>query len=65
MSFFSSNPFYDMLERATSENIPGAEEDIVLNLDIADLIKSKKIKADEAVNAMKKNLTIVIQMFNY
>jgi len=56
MSFFSSNPFYDMLERATSENIPGAEEDIVLNLDIADLIKSKKIKADEAVNAMKKKL---------
>eukprot|EP00833_Pecoramyces_ruminatium_P011057 jgi/Orpsp1_1/1185089/evm.model.c7180000092250.1 len=56
MSFFSNNPFYDMLEKATSENIPGNEVDIALNLDIADLIKSKKISAADAVNAIKKKL---------
>jgi len=56
MSFFSSNPFYEMLDKATSENIPGAEEDMSLNLDIADLIKSKKINAADAVNAFKKKL---------
>jgi len=56
MAFFSSNPFYEMLDKATSENIPGAESDISLNLDIADLIKSKKIGAAEAVNAIKKKL---------
>ncbi|ORX44814.1 hypothetical protein BCR36DRAFT_333866 [Piromyces finnis] len=56
MSFFSKNPFYDMLEKATSENIPGAEEDVALNLDIADIIKSKKISAIDAVNALKKKL---------
>jgi len=44
------------IERATSENIPGAVEDMSLNLDIADLIKSKKINAADAVNAFKKKL---------
>jgi growth factor-regulated tyrosine kinase substrate len=44
------------VEKATSEFMPSGEENLGLQLDISDDIRSKKISAKEAVQAMKKRL---------
>ncbi|KAJ3077040.1 Vacuolar protein-sorting-associated protein 27 [Podochytrium sp. JEL0797] len=54
--FFGSNPFDDLVERATSENLPLGEVDIALNLDIADKIKSKQVPPKQAALAIKRRL---------
>ncbi|ORY00573.1 ubiquitin binding protein [Basidiobolus meristosporus CBS 931.73] len=43
-------------EKATSETIPNGEENITLNFDICDKIKSKKVSAKDAVRALIKRL---------
>jgi growth factor-regulated tyrosine kinase substrate len=44
------------LEKATSELLPGGQEDLVLNLDISDQIRSKKINAKDAMRSFKRRL---------
>jgi growth factor-regulated tyrosine kinase substrate len=44
------------IEKATSELLPGGQEDLVLNLDISDQIRSKKINAKDAMHSFKRRL---------
>ncbi|KAK9720179.1 Vacuolar protein-sorting-associated protein 27, partial [Basidiobolus ranarum] len=54
--FFGTNPLDELVEKATSEAIPNGEEDIALNFDICDKIKSKKVPAKDAVRSLTKRL---------
>ncbi|KAI9343609.1 hypothetical protein BDR26DRAFT_917580 [Obelidium mucronatum] len=54
--FFGANPFDELVEKATSENLPLGSEDMFLNLDIADKIKSKQTPAKYAAAAIKRRL---------
>ncbi|KAJ3198883.1 Vacuolar protein-sorting-associated protein 27 [Entophlyctis luteolus] len=53
---FAANPFDDLVEKATSENLPVGNEDLFVNLDLADKIKSKQIGARYAVLTIKRRL---------
>ncbi|KAI8097589.1 uncharacterized protein BX664DRAFT_326751 [Halteromyces radiatus] len=46
----------ERIEKATSEFIPSGQENLGLQLDISDQIRSKKVNAKEAMQAMKKRL---------
>ncbi|KAI8344290.1 hypothetical protein BC941DRAFT_408256 [Chlamydoabsidia padenii] len=46
----------ERIEKATSEFMPSGEENLGLQLDISDDIRSKKISAKDAMQAMKKRL---------
>ncbi|KAI9363044.1 vacuolar protein sorting-associated protein 27 [Zopfochytrium polystomum] len=56
MSFLFNNPFDDIVEKATSENIPIGSDDIFTNLEIADKIKSKEVPPKEAVRSLKRRI---------
>ncbi|KAI9478401.1 MAG: hypothetical protein EXX96DRAFT_570748 [Benjaminiella poitrasii] len=56
MSWWGQNPFDEIVEKATSELLPGGQEDIVLNLEISDQIRSKKVNAKDAMRSIKKRL---------
>ncbi|KAK6094446.1 Vacuolar protein-sorting-associated protein 27 [Batrachochytrium dendrobatidis] len=51
-----SNPFEDLVDKATSENLPVGTDDIVSNLDIADKIKSKEVSAKTAIQSFKRRI---------
>ncbi len=55
-SGWSSDPFNELVEKATSELLPQGQEDIALNLDICDKIKAKDVPAKTAMQAIKKRL---------
>lgn len=44
------------IEKATSEMIPNAVEDLALNLDICDRIRSKQVSPKEAMRAIKRRV---------
>lgn len=44
------------IEKATSELLPAGQENLVLNLDISDQIRSKKINAKDAMRSFKRRL---------
>lgn len=44
------------IEKATSEFIPAAQEDLALNLEITDLIKSKRVGPKEALRLLRSRL---------
>ncbi|ORZ21382.1 hypothetical protein BCR42DRAFT_407451 [Absidia repens] len=46
----------ERIEKATSEFMPSGQENLALQLDISDDIRSKKVNAKEAMQAMKKRL---------
>ena len=46
-----------IVEKATSENIPFGQEDLVLNLYVCDLIKGKQVNVKDAVKALRRRIT--------
>jgi hypothetical protein len=44
------------VDKATSELIPKDHDDITLNLDISDQIRSKKVNAKDAMRALKRRV---------
>lgn len=46
-----------ILERATSEYIPAAQEDLALNLEITDVIKSKRVAPKDCLRLIIARLT--------
>lgn len=45
------------LEKATSEYIPAAQEDLALNLEVTDIIKSKRVTPKDALRLLLGRLT--------
>ncbi|KAH8557095.1 hypothetical protein BGW37DRAFT_417244, partial [Umbelopsis sp. PMI_123] len=57
MSFWwGQSPFDELVERATSELLPAGQENLALNLEIADQIRGKKINAKEAMRSLKARM---------
>ncbi|KAI8639363.1 hypothetical protein BD408DRAFT_421487 [Parasitella parasitica] len=56
MSWWGQSPFDELVEKATSELLPGGQEDLVLNLEISDQIRSKKFNAKDAMRSFKRRL---------
>lgn len=52
----SVRPSRICLERATSEYIPGAQENLALNLEISDLIKGKQVGCRDAMRSIRRRL---------
>ncbi|KAJ2963665.1 hypothetical protein NQZ79_g1447 [Umbelopsis isabellina] len=58
MSFWwGQSPFDESVERATSELLPAGQENLALNLEIADQIRGKKINAKDAMRSLKTRLS--------
>lgn len=57
MSWWAARPPIEIqIEQATSEAIPSGEQDLALNLDISDGVRSKAFSASETLAALKRRL---------
>ncbi|KAI8363505.1 hypothetical protein B0O80DRAFT_378731 [Mortierella sp. GBAus27b] len=52
-----ASPIDDLVDRATSENLPAGSEDLALNLEICDQIRSKQVSPKDAVKALKRRIS--------
>lgn len=55
-SVFSTNPFDTLVDEATSELIPNAQEDLVKNFEICDSIRGRAIPPSTALKSIKRRL---------
>lgn len=55
MSWFNKPPV-QLIDEATAESIPPGEQNLALNLDLCDMVRSKRIPPEQAVKAIKKRL---------
>lgn len=49
-------PLHKLLEQATSELLPAGQENLALNLEIADQIRGKKVNPKDAMRSLKARL---------
>lgn len=55
-SVFSGSPFDALVDEATSELLPGAQEDLVKNMEICDAIKGRAVPCSTAARALRRRL---------
>ncbi|KAK0549019.1 Vacuolar protein-sorting-associated protein 27 [Tilletia horrida] len=53
---WGSDPFAELVEKATSELLPPNHEDVALNLEICDQIRAKQVQPKHAMQTIKKRL---------
>jgi growth factor-regulated tyrosine kinase substrate len=53
---WGSDPFGELVEKATSELLPAGQEDIALNLEICDQVRAKTVPAKQAMQTLKRRL---------
>ncbi|PWN27774.1 ubiquitin binding protein [Jaminaea rosea] len=56
-SWWGSDPFVDLVAKATSELLPAGQEDIALNLEICDKVRAKQVPPKAAMQAIKKRIS--------
>lgn len=71
MGLFTTDPFEDAIgihhpsrsfklygfaEKATSEMLPNAQEDLAATMEVCDMIKGKRVGAREAMRSLKRRL---------
>ncbi|KAG0031079.1 Vacuolar protein-sorting-associated protein 27 [Podila clonocystis] len=54
--FRGTSPIDELVEKATSENLPAGSEDLALNLEICDQIRSKQVSPKDAAQALKRRI---------
>ncbi|KAG0328061.1 Vacuolar protein-sorting-associated protein 27, partial [Podila humilis] len=47
----------ELVDKATSENLPAGTEDLALNLEICDQIRSKQVSSKDAAKALKRRIS--------
>lgn len=55
--WWGSDPFADLVGKATSELLPAGQEDIALNLEICDQVRSKQVQPKNAMQIIKKRIS--------
>ncbi|KAG0233961.1 Vacuolar protein-sorting-associated protein 27 [Actinomortierella wolfii] len=53
---WGTSPVDDLVDKATSENLPAGSEDLALNLEICDQIRSKQVTPKDACRALKRRI---------
>ncbi|CEH12469.1 ubiquitin binding protein [Ceraceosorus bombacis] len=53
---WGSDPFAELVDKATSELLPAGQEDISLNLEICDQVRAKQVQPKHAMQVIKRRL---------
>lgn len=55
--WWGSDPFAELVAKATSELLPAGQEDIALNLEICDQVRAKQVQPKQAMQVIKKRIS--------